>query len=113
MNDVEYSALIVDHYARRGYGKMRIRDELYRRGIPRELWEDAMARLPDMEDTVYRTLTAKLSGRKIDSAELKKAADALYRRGFTWDDIKPAVERFKVELNPGQLYYEGDGSNDD
>jgi regulatory protein len=98
LNDEEYAVLIVRHYAHRGYGESRVRDELYRRGIPRELWEDALANLPDMEDTVYRAFSARMSGKKPDRTELKKATDALYRRGFSWDDIKTAIEKYNAEI---------------
>lgn len=99
VNDEEFAALIVRHYAARGYGVSRIRDELYRRGIPRELWEDALVALPDMDDAAYSLLKSKLGGRIPDKNELKRASDALYRRGFTWDEIKTAVGRYKSELD--------------
>ena len=37
VNDARYAELIVRHYAMKGYGQCRICDELYRRGIAREL----------------------------------------------------------------------------
>lgn len=95
VNDAEYASLIVRHYMSRGYGIMRIRDELYRRGIDRELWEDALAGLPEADERVYHLLADKLKGKAPDPAALKRAADALYRRGFTWDEIKQAIERYK------------------
>ncbi|SHI16232.1 regulatory protein [Sporobacter termitidis DSM 10068] len=98
VNDGEYAALIVRHYAGNGYGKMRIRDELRRRGIDRALWEDALAGLPETEDKVYAVLRAKLGGKNPDKAALKRATDALYRRGFSWDEIKTAVERYINEV---------------
>lgn len=97
VNDEEYAARIVRHYAGRGYGEMRVRDELYRRGIPREFWETALVHMQDMEDTAYSVLCSKLGGKTPDAEELKRAADALYRRGFTWEDIKSAVNRYCEE----------------
>jgi len=97
VNDAEYAALIVRHYASRGYGKIRIRDELYRRGIERELWEDALGQMPETDEKVYLALKLKLDGKVPDKTDLKKATDALYRRGFSWDEIKTAVERYKGE----------------
>ena len=94
VNDEELAALVVRHYARRGYGESRIRDELYRRGIPRELWEDAFTGMPDTEETVYSLLKSRLGGEKPDRAELKRASDALYRRGFSWDEIRTATQRY-------------------
>ena len=48
LNDAEYAAMLVRHYGGMGYGEAKIRDELYRRGVPRELWEDALSKLPDV-----------------------------------------------------------------
>jgi len=95
VNDAEYASLIVRHYISRGYGRMRVQDELYRRGIGRELWEDALTELPEADDRAYTLLVNKLGGKTPDPASLKRASDALYRRGFTWDEIKSAVERYK------------------
>lgn len=103
VNDADFAALIVKHYAHRGYGSARIRDELYRRGIPRELWEDALLQLPASDDSVNALLSAKLAGRKPDRAALKKATDALYRRGYSWDEIKSAVERYNDGLDAEQF----------
>lgn len=97
VNDAEYASLIVRHYAAKGYGLSRVRNELYRRGIPRELWEDALAELSGTEEAAYALLRARLGGEKPDRARLKKATDALFRRGFTWDEIKSAVERYENE----------------
>ena len=41
LDDAQYAAMCVRHYAAKGYGAGRIRSELYRRGIPRELDEAA------------------------------------------------------------------------
>ncbi len=62
VNDERFAGLVVRHYAAKGYGKRRICDELYRRGIDRELWDAAFAELPETDDTVDRLLGAKLRG---------------------------------------------------
>ena len=41
VSDERFAGLVVRHYAAKGYGERRIREELYRRGIPRELDEAA------------------------------------------------------------------------
>ena len=38
LDDAAYAAMLVRHYSAQGCGSARIRDELYRRGVPRELW---------------------------------------------------------------------------
>ena len=52
VNDERFASLVVRHYAAKGYGKRRICDELYRRGIDRELWDPALDELPETDDTV-------------------------------------------------------------
>ncbi len=97
VNDAEYARLIVRHYMSRGYGKMRIQDELYRRGIEKELWEDALSALQESDDMAYAYLVAKLRGAVPDKTVMRRVTDALYRRGFSWEEIKSAVQRYKSE----------------
>lgn len=99
LNDEEYAGQIVRHYSAKGYGAGRIKDELYRRGVPRELWDEALMQRPDCEDTVYKLLCSKIKSENPDRAEITKAANALYRRGFSWDEIKSAVNKFETEEN--------------
>ncbi len=95
VNDVEYASAIVRHYAKSGYGPARIRDELYRRGIPRELWDKALEDLPEDGETVRQLLYRRLRGvEEPDPRELKRAADMLRRRGFSWEEIKLALAEY-------------------
>lgn len=95
LNDAEYAAAIVRHYAGRGYGPGRIRTELNRRGIPKELWDDAMEELPADTDAIDRLLAARLRGRDAsDRRERDRAANALFRRGYSWEDIRAALARY-------------------
>ena len=94
LNDGEYAACIVRHYAAKGFGKARIRDELYRRKISRELWDDALDEAGDFEEAAARYLAQKLRGTAPDKNELKKAADALHRRGFSYDEVRSAINEY-------------------
>lgn len=98
INDEEFAALIVRHYASNGYGRGRIKDELYRRGIGRDLWEDALSALPEQDETMYKIISAKLKGEKPDRKELKRVTDGLSRRGFSWDEIKQVVDRYLNDI---------------
>ena len=35
LDDAAYAATVVRHYSTKGYGERKLRDELYRRGVPR------------------------------------------------------------------------------
>ncbi len=97
LNDADYAAMTVRHYAAKGYGARRIRDELYRRKVPRELWDEALEQLPEQDEEIDRLLSRRLRGAESDDrAALKKASDALLRRGFSWDEVKEAIERWRA-----------------
>ena len=93
VDDAAYAEVIARHYAAMGYGPGRVRQELQRRGVPRDLWEDALAQLPDPEEAIDRFLASKLRGKTPDRATLQRLSAALQRRGFQWQDIRPALAR--------------------
>ncbi len=94
VDDAAYAAAIVRHYGRMGYGKLRIRQELQRRGIPRDLWDEAVEQLGDTEESIEALLRARLKGRTPEREEGKKLSAMLQRRGFTWQEIRPVLSRF-------------------
>ena len=98
VDDAAYAGVIVRHYAAMGYGPGRVRQELQHRGVPRELWDDALARMPDPEEAIDRFLTAKLRGKTPDRATLQRLSAALQRRGFSWQDIRPALARLDRDM---------------
>lgn len=96
IDDARFAGMIVRHYAGKGYGIRRIQDELYRRGIDRELWDCALEEMPEENDSVYRLLCRRLGNDASPEAQ-KKAIAALQRRGFGWDEIRSAIERYHRE----------------
>lgn len=99
VDDIEYASQIVRHYNERGYGAERIRQELRRRYISRELWDEALEQLADISDGAYKLFAGRIErvGGLEDRKALKRATDAMYRRGFGWDEINAAVERYREE----------------
>ena len=93
INDKEYASLIVRHYISKGYGLGRIREELYRRGIDRELWEEALADLDGMEDAAYAFISKKLDG-ECGKDEVRRATNALHARGFSYEEARAAANRY-------------------
>ena len=98
LNDAEYARTVVRHYSAKGYGPYKIRDELYRRGVARELWEDALAETADPCAAIDAFLRQKLKGAPTDRRELKKASDALARRGYHWSDISEGLRRWGADI---------------
>ncbi|MCR5264042.1 MAG: recombination regulator RecX [Clostridiales bacterium] len=98
LNDEEYSAMLVRHYAAKGYGEGRIKNELFRHGIEKDLWNNALENMPDMDEEAYLLLCKKLSGWNGDEDTLRKASEALRRRGFSWDEVRYAAEKLRSEI---------------
>ena len=99
LNDGAYTAQVVRWFSGRGYGERKLRDELYRRRVPRELWEEALEQAADPADSIDAFLEKKLRGaRPGDPKELKKASDALARRGYSWPDISEALRRYGAQV---------------
>ena len=98
LNDGEYAARLVRYYSAKGYGERKLRDELYRRGIPREFWEEALARAEDSAGAIDAFIEKKLAGKTVNQKELKKVSDALARRGFSWSDISNALGRYGARM---------------
>ena len=98
LNDAEYAAALVRHYSRLGYGPARVREKLYEKGVPRELWEDALEELPEDGGQVDGFLRSKLQGRTPDEKEKRRLTNALLRRGFPWGEVKAAWRRLGEEM---------------
>ena len=95
LNDQTYAHTVAEHYAAKGCGPSRIKEELYRRGVPRAFWDEALEGLDAPDDAIDAFLEKKLRGVDLtDPKSYRRAADALARRGFRWEDIKDGLRRY-------------------
>ena len=97
IDEPSYAGAVVRHYGGKGYGRSRIISELIRRGIPRDLFEEALKEMPDQEDKIDSFIRRRLSDPS-DKKEIKKISDALFRKGYSWSDIRAAFERVGEDL---------------
>ena len=93
LDDRQVAEQIVRSGAAKGYGAARIRQMLFEKRVPRELWDEALAALPTQDDAIDEFLR-RFRGKTPDRAECKRATDALLRRGHSWSDIRRALERY-------------------
>ncbi len=99
IDDAEYARMLVRHYAAKGYGVRRVRDELYRHKVGRDHWDAALEEMPETDDTLDRLLSSRMRGAPVsDRATVKKASDALLRRGYSWEEIRSALYRYESEF---------------
>nr|WP_325186174.1 regulatory protein RecX [uncultured Oscillibacter sp.] len=97
IDDRDYGALLSRHYGQMGYGPARVREKLREKGVPRELWDEALAELPEAAGQIDAFLNGKLRGRLPEEKEKKRLTDALLRRGFSWGDVRAAWNRLGSE----------------
>ena len=97
LDDGEYAGAVARHYSAKGYGAGRVKTELRRRGIERELADETLAELPENTDKIDAYIARRLSDPK-DRDSVRKIGAALYRRGYSWEEIRAALRRFNSEI---------------
>ena len=98
IDDAGYAAALVRHYSQMGYGPARIREKLREKGVPRELWDEALDQAPESGEQIARFLAARLHGRTPEEDERRRLTSALVRRGFSWGEVRAAWMRLGAEL---------------
>jgi regulatory protein len=93
LDEGAYAAMVARHYAAKGYGRMRVEQELRRRELPRELWADALEAMPDSRETLDELVRKRLGNAPADKAARTKLASSLVRRGYGWEEVRAAMER--------------------
>ena len=93
LDDEQYAAAVVRHYTAKGYGATRLRAELSRRGIDRDYWEDALSAASGSDEKLMSYIRSHLRNPD-DRDQKRKVSAALYRRGYSWDEIRSAISRF-------------------
>ncbi|MBE7005286.1 MAG: regulatory protein RecX [Ruminococcaceae bacterium] len=98
LDDLAYAKMLVRRYSETGYGAARLRDELFRRGVPRELWDEALAEAIDPGEAIARIVASRTKGAPLDEKGRKRLADYLLRRGFSWNEVKPAISALGADI---------------
>lgn len=99
IDDLETAKQLVRSACLRGYGAARAKSILYEKGIPKELWDEALAELSEMDNAIDTFLRRKLDGRTLDAKQIKKTVDALLRRGHSYHDIQAGLRRYEASLS--------------
>ena len=88
----------VQRCIRQGYGKARAKQALYEKQIPKELWDESLADYPDQTDSITEYLRNRL-GDSWDERDLKRAMDALMRRGHSYSQIRQALNNLELDAD--------------
>lgn len=93
LNDEEFARILANElYERKGYGIKRIKQELTFRGIDREIAENAIESLDiDTQTRIILVIKKKYINKIDDEKGRKRAVDGLVRLGYSYTDIKNAL----------------------
>ena len=98
LDDRATAQQIVQSCIAKGYGPARAKQALYEKRIPKEYWDEALADYPDQTDEILSFLQTKI-GSNWDQKSLKRAIDALLRRGHSYGDIRKALNVFSENVD--------------
>lgn len=110
LDDRKAAEMIVAQGVAKGYGQARLRQMLYEKGVPGELWQEALEELPPPDDGIRIFLLKRFRGKTPDRIEIKRATDALLRRGHRWNDIRRVMEEFDSDPREDELFMYDDSS---
>ena len=96
LDDRNTAEQVVHSCISKGYGLSRAKQVLFEKRIPKEYWEDALADYPDQMDYILRFLRKSLDADANDR-QVKKAVDALLRRGHSYRRIREGLQTISVE----------------
>ena len=99
LNDETYGRQVVEQCRAKGWGRIRITQELKKKQLEPELVERLLEDFEPDTEKMRRLIDARLKGDPApDRAAVKKAADSLARRGFTWAQIRQALSDYTEQL---------------
>ena len=96
LDDSRVAEQVVQRCISRGYGLQRAKQALYEKKVPKQYWDAALADYPDQLERIVDFLRDRL-GEEYDERELKRAIDALMRRGHSYAVIRKALNRLQLD----------------
>ena len=89
---------------RKKYGLMRIRQELRQKGIDSDIIENVLSSLDfDSKESIIDIINKKYSRKLSDANDRKKVVAALQRLGYSFSDIRSAMNEFESEDDYGDF----------
>ena len=98
IDDRNTAEQVVHSCISKGYGLQRAKQALYEKRIPKAYWEEALADYPDQMEKIVAFLRSRLDDTS-DQKEVKKAIDALMRRGHSYAKIREGLNRLSMDAD--------------
>ena len=87
VDDRNTAEQVVHSCISKGFGLQRAKQALYEKRIPKQYWDEALADYPDQSEKIEKFLRSRLDADS-DQKQVKKAIDALIRRGHNYGAIR-------------------------
>ena len=96
LDDRNTAEQIVHSCISKGYGLQRAKQALYEKRIPKSYWDEALADYPDQWERIESFLRSRLDADS-DQKQIKKAIDALIRRGHSYGTIRNVLNELSFD----------------
>ena len=96
VDDRKTAEQIVQRCIHKGYGISRAKQALFEKRIPKEFWNSVLENYPSQIDAIVSFLRTKLKNSQ-DTKEVRKAVDALVRRGHSYGEIRKGLEQLSLD----------------
>ena len=96
LDDRNTAEQVVHSCISKGYGLQRAKQALYEKRIPKQYWEEALADYPDQWEKIESFLRSRLD-EDSDQKQIKKAIDALIRRGHSYGTIRRVLNELSFD----------------
>lgn len=98
VDDRKTAEQVVYSCVNKGYGLQRAKQALYEKRIPKELWDQVLEDYPDQMEKITEFLRSRLDPDS-DEKQIKRAVDALLRRGHSYGRIREALNIISLEFD--------------
>ena len=107
LSDERFAGLYVRELINyKGYGRRRIKDELFRKGISKEIADDVLAEIELPENRLYELIEKKYIKYLDDEKGIQKTINALLRLGYSYSEIRDALKKIADETEVYEVYDE-------
>ena len=96
IDDRKTAEQVVHSCISKGYGLQRAKQALYEKRIPKSYWDEALEDYPDQWERIESFLRSRLNGDS-DQKQIKKAIDALIRRGHSYGTIRNVLNELSFD----------------
>lgn len=95
LNDEEYAAAVVSSLRARGYGKSRMVQVLRKKKLDSAAIDRAMEDYSTNREKLLKYIEVRLKNEPApDRKAIKKLSDGLFRRGYSWEEIREALRTY-------------------